>query len=77
MPNGPQLSKYVVEFFHAGNNGAKPTECMYLKAENDSDAVAQANWLARRTWCRQFQVRVVTPGAHGVIYRAPAGAWAA
>lgn len=77
MLNGPQLSKYVCEFFHAGNNGATPTESMCLKADNDSDAIAQATWLARRTHCQYFQVRTVTRGVHNVIYRASSGARAA
>lgn len=77
MLNGPQLSKYVCEFFHAGNNGPKPTESMCLKADNDSDAIAQATWLARHTHCHHFQVRTVTRGVHSVIYRASSGARAA
>ena len=77
MLKGPKFSKYVCEFFHAATNGAKPTESMCLKADNDSDAIAQATWLARRTYCHHFQVRTVAQGVHSVIYRALAGARAA
>jgi hypothetical protein len=42
---------------------------MYLRADNESDAVVQARWLARRTYHDHYQVRAVTDGAHTVIFK--------
>ena len=77
MLSEPQMSKYVVEFLHAANRGATPTDSMRLNVDNESDAIAQAKWLARHTYCHHFQVRAVTRGVHGVIYRSAAGVRAA
>jgi hypothetical protein len=67
--NQSQLSRYVVEFFATGRQRAKPADVMRLKAESESDAIAQANWLARHTSCHHFQVRALERGVHSVIYK--------
>jgi len=69
MLNELRGSKYVVEFFQAGTRGAPPGDRMYLRADNESDAVVQARWLARRTYHDHYQVRAVTDGAHTVIFK--------
>ena len=72
MLNESQSSKYIVEFFDTGRQRAKPADVMRLKAESESDAIAQANWLARHTSCHHFQVRNVAQGVQSVIFRAAA-----
>ncbi len=72
MTNERHFSKYIVDFFHAGRNGAAPKDSLRLKVDNDSDAIAQANWLSRHTYCHHFQVRTVIGGVHSVIYRSSA-----
>ena len=72
MPNEPELFRYVVEFFHSGKYGAAPTDIIRLKADNDSDAISQANWLARHTHCHHFQVRIVARSVQSVVYTAAA-----
>ena len=69
MLNEPRASSYIVEFFQTGRRQALPSDSMYLKAENDSDAIVQARWLARHTCHHHFHVRVVTYGVHTVILR--------
>jgi hypothetical protein len=69
MRSESDLQKYVVDFFHSGNRGARPTDSMCLKASKDSDAIAQAAWLARHTCHHHFQVRAVANGVHTIIYR--------
>ena len=75
--NQSQLSRCVVEFFATGRQRAKPADVMRLKAESESDAIAQANWLACHTHCHHFHVRAVESGAQRVIYRSSAFARAA
>ncbi len=77
MLNGSQSWRYVVDFFDTGRAGAEPRDSMRLRAENEPDALAQADWLARHTYCHHFQVRAVEKGVHSVIYRSPALARAA
>jgi hypothetical protein len=72
MRSEPELSKYVVEFFLTGKNEAAPKDSIRLKADNDSDAIAQANWLARHTSCHHFQVRNLAQDVQSVIFRAAA-----
>jgi hypothetical protein len=77
MLNELLSSKYIVDFFGSGKEGAKPTDSMRLSVENESDAIAQANWLACHTHCHHFQVRAVESGSQRVIYRSSAFARAA
>ena len=69
MLNESQSSKYIVEIFATAKQGATPADRMRLKADNESDAIAQANWLARHTTCHHFQVRAVESGVQSVIYK--------
>ena len=69
MFNESQSSKYIIEFFDSAKMGAKPTDSMRLMAENEPDAIAQADWLARHTSCHHLHVRAVERGAHSVIYK--------
>jgi len=77
MRSESDLSKYVVEFFHTGNRGARPKDTICLKASNESDALMQAAWLARHTYHHHFQVRAVANGVHTIIYRSSPVAMAA
>ena len=69
MLNELRVSRYIVEFFQTGRRQAPPSDRMYLKAENEPDAIVQARWLARHTYHHHFQVRAVTDGVHTVIFR--------
>jgi hypothetical protein len=69
MLNELRVSKYIIEIFRSGKPGAVPNDRMCLKADNESDAIAQAIWLARHTSHHHFQIRAVTNGMHTVIYR--------
>ena len=77
MLSEPLSSNYIVEFFASGKKGAKPTDSMRLRAENEPEAIAQAKWLASRTYCHHFRVRAVATGMHSVIYSSSASARAA
>ena len=77
MRSESELSKYVVEFFHTGNKGTRPKDSVCLKASNDADAIAQAAWLARRTYHHHFQIRALANGVHTIIYRSSPVAMAA
>lgn len=68
MLNELRLTKYVVEFFQSEKQGAAPNDKVYLKADTVSDAVSQANWLARHTCHHHFQVSVMADGARAVVY---------
>jgi hypothetical protein len=72
-----RLTRYVVEFFHSSAQGGVPNDKVYLTADTVSDAVSQANWLARRTYHHHFQVRIVADGAHTIVYISPPLAMAA
>ena len=72
MLNESDLLKYVVDFFHNGNSRATPKDSLCLKADNDLDAIAEAGWLARHTYCHRYQVRALRKGVHTVIHNAPA-----
>jgi len=65
MLNELRAPKYVVEFFQTGNQRARPSDRLLLKADNDSDAIAQAIWLARHTYHHHFHVR---DGVQTIIY---------
>jgi hypothetical protein len=69
MLNELRGSKYIVEFFQNATRRATPSDRMYLRADNDSDAIVQARWLARHTYHNHFQVRAVANGVHTVIFR--------
>ena len=70
MLNEQRPIKYVVEFFQSEKQGAVPDDMVYLKADTVSDAVSQANWLARHTRHHHFQVRGVVNGVlHTIIHR--------
>jgi len=68
MANGPRLSKYVVDFFHAAAGGSDSKESIRLEADDDSDAIEQAKWLARRTVHHHYQVRAAAGNIHVVIF---------
>ena len=68
MLNELRATKYVVEFFQSGTRGAVPDDKLHLKADTESDAVAQANWIARHTHHHHFQIRAVVNGVHTVIF---------
>ena len=69
MVNDPRATKYMVEFFETKGHRGAPSDTLRLKADNDSDAVAQAHWLARHTYHDHFQVRAVAGGLQTIIYR--------
>ena len=77
MLNEPQSLKYIVEFFGTGNKGARPADTVRLKADDESEAIEQANWLARHTRFHHFQVRAVSGVVHSIIYQSSALARAA
>lgn len=68
MLNELRMTRYVVEFFQSAELGDIPNDQVYFKADNVSDAVSQANWLARHTCHHHYQVRVVADGAYRVVY---------
>jgi len=69
MLNEMRPSRYVVEFFQTGKHRAPPNDRLPLKADTDSDAIAQAIWLARHTYHHHFQIREVSKGVQTIIYR--------
>jgi len=73
--NGPRSPQYVVDFFHNRDRSSDSNDSIRLKADNDSDAMEQARWLARRTVHQHYQIRAAAGEIYVVIY-ASAGAMA-